>query len=117
MTHAELLNAIQLEFSHGHTRLLRANVGQGWTGKIIYQDHAKLILSPYRPFHAHREGVLDLIGWSAPGCVFTAIDGKVGRDRARAAQRVFAELVLSCGVRAGFATSVEEAGQIIRGEK
>jgi hypothetical protein len=115
MTHAELLNAIMLTYSKGGTRLLRANAGQGWTGEIIHRDALTITLRHYRPFHAHREGVLDLLGWSEPGCVFTAIDAKVGRDRERPAQRTFADLVLSQGGRAGFARSVEEAGRIIRG--
>jgi hypothetical protein len=111
LTHSELLTAIMLEYSRGDTRLLRANVGQGWTGKIVFQDHGRIVLSPYRPFHGMREGVLDLIGFTGP--TFVAIDGKVGRDQLRPAQRNFVELVLACGGRAGEARTVEEAGRII----
>lgn len=113
MTHAELLNAILLEFSRGDTRLMRANVGQAWVGKIVRQDARSITLSPYRVFHGHREGVLDLIGWSGPGAVFTAIDGKVGRDRLTPAQQTFIELVLRCGGKAGEARSVDDARRII----
>jgi hypothetical protein len=114
VTHAELLTAIQLAYSHGETRLLRANVGQGWTGNIVFQDRARIVLSPYRAFHGMREGVLDLIGFSGP--TFVAVDAKTGRDRLRPAQRIFIDLVLACGGRAGDARSVEDAGKIIRGE-
>jgi hypothetical protein len=64
-----------------------------------------------------REGTLDLLGWSEPGCVFTAIDAKIGHDRLTAAQRGFMELVLACGGRAGEARSLEDARAIIEGRK
>lgn len=111
MTHAELLAAIQREYSRGDTRLFRANVGMGWTGKIMRRTTDLLVLSHYRPFHGMPEGVLDLMGWCGPD--FVAIDAKVGRDKLRPAQVKFIELVLECGGRAGEARSVEDAGRII----
>jgi len=115
LTHAELLAAIMLEHSRGDTRLLRANAGRGWTGKIVYQDHDRITLSPYRPFHGHHEGVLDLLGWTGP--YFLAVEGKVGRDQLRPAQHAFIDLVLACGGRAGVARTLEDARAIIEGRK
>ena len=111
MTHAELLAAIQIAFSRDDCRLLRANVGRGWTGKILSQTHDRIVLSPYRPFRGMQEGVLDLIGFS--GSTFVAIDVKVGRDRIRAQQQVFIDTVTAAGGRAGAARTLEEARNII----
>jgi hypothetical protein len=111
MTHAELIGAIQLAYANGSTRLLRANVGRGWTGKIVAQTHDRLVLSPYRPFHGMPEGVLDLIGFAGPR--FLAIDAKVGRDRLRPAQQRFIDLVIGAGGLAGAARDVEDVARII----
>ena len=111
MTHAELLAAIQLEFSRGHTRLLRANAGRGWTGKIVHQTATVITLSPYRPFHGMPEGVLDLIGWHYGR--FVAIDGKVGRDRVRPGQQSFIDAVIAGGGYAGIARSLDDARAIL----
>jgi hypothetical protein len=123
MTHSELLAAIMLTNSRGNTRLLRANAGRGWTGKIVHQTPTLITLSPYRPFHGMHEGVLDSIGWSpwndADGtahAIFTAIDAKVGSDRVRPAQQAFIDVVLTCGGRAGVARSLDDAHQILTGE-
>lgn len=113
MTHADLIAALLLEFSRGDGRLMRVNAGQGWTGRIVHQTSTSLTLSPYRPFHGVRKGVLDLIGWTGPGCVFTTIDAKVGRDRVRPEQQDFIDLVLAHGGRAGAARSVDEARAIV----
>jgi hypothetical protein len=115
MTHSELIAALMLEFSRGDGRLMRANVGRGWTGRIISQDRTRIVLSPYRPFHGHDEGVLDLIGWKGP--TFVAIDAKTGSDRVRPAQQRFIDLVVSAGGRAGIARSVEDARLIITGRQ
>lgn len=113
MTHAELLDQIQLHLSTGDTRLLRANVGRGWIGKVISQTPQYITLSPYRAFHGMPEGVLDLIGFA--GARYVEIDGKVGRDKARPAQQRRIELIQRCGGLAGIAYSVEDAIEIIRG--
>jgi hypothetical protein len=111
MTHADLLAAIQIAYSKGDCRLLRANVGQGWTGKIISQTHGRIVLSPYRPFHGMPEGVLDLIGFQ--GSTFVAIDVKVGKDRIRPAQQVFIDTVNTAGGRAGAARTLQDAANIL----
>jgi len=116
MTHGELLAALMLEFSRGEARLMRVNAGRGWTGKVVFQDRTRIVLSPYRPFHGVHKGVLDLIGWSGPACTFTSIDAKVGRDRVRPAQQNFIDLVLSHGGRAGAARSIDDARAIIAGK-
>ena len=111
MTHADLIAAIQIAYSRDNCRLLRANVGRGWTGKIIRQTHDAITLSPYRPFHGMHEGVLDLIGFQ--GATFVAIDVKTGRDRIRPAQQVFIDTVIAAGGRAGAVRTLEEARNII----
>ena len=116
MTHSDLLAAIQLEFSHGsHCRLLRANCGRGWTGKVVHQTPTLITLSPYRPFHGMPEGTLDLIGWTRDG-KFVAIDGKTARDRVRPGQQAFIDTVIAAGGLAGVARSVEEARNILIGK-
>jgi hypothetical protein len=111
MTHAELLAAIQLAYSTGDTRLLRANAGRGWTGNVVQQSRTSITLSPYRPFHGMSEGVLDLIGFVGPR--FVAIEGKAGRDRLRPGQQAFIEAVLAAGGLAGVARTVEDAHRIL----
>lgn len=112
--HAELINAIQLHYSRGDTRLLKAIVGRGWTGKIIFQDRERIILSPYRPFHGMPEGVLDLIGFTGP--TFVALEGKTGSGRLTVQQKSFIELVQRSGGRAGEVRSVEDARRILEGK-
>ena len=111
--HAELLASIMMTYSRGNVRLMRANAGQGWAGRIVEKNERRIVLSPYRPFHGMHAGVLDLIGWR--GERFVAIEGKTGTARLTPEQKGFMELVLSCGGLAGEARSVEDAGRILEG--
>ena len=111
MTHAELLAAIQLAYSSGDTRLLRANAGRGWTGDIVAMTPTILTLRHYRPFHGMPEGTPDLIGFVGPR--FACVEIKAGRDRLRTGQRAFIDTVLACGGLAGVARSVEDASIIL----
>ena len=114
MTHGELLAAVQLAVSRGDSRLLRANSGDAWVGKIVFQDRHKIILSPYRVFHGHLTGTPDLLGWAGP--YFAAVEIKTGRDTVKPAQQRVIDLVLACGGRAGVARSVDDARLIITGK-
>lgn len=106
----------------------RANVGTAWTGNSIEKlaDGSVLIRDP-RPFSSGLPaGFHDLFG-AVPVevtpemvgktlAVFTTIECKSSRGRARAKQQDFAAAVESVGGRTGFARSVDDALNIAQGD-
>ncbi len=111
-----ILADIQAEYGRA-TRLWRnsvmtAYVGgpRTWRGRTITIQNAITI----------RAGLIessgDLIG-IGPGGLFLSIEVKVPGKNATPAQRKWRDMVLDRGGLAGTAHDVEEAGQIIRGER
>lgn len=110
----DLIKAIMLAHSRGDTRLLRINAGMAWIGQIVSRTPRTLTLLDYRPVQLAQEGVHDMIGLTAGG-QFVSVEAKYGTTKITEAQENFANMVINLGGRSGFAHSVEEAAQIIRG--
>jgi hypothetical protein len=126
-----------LRLGVGAVRLFRNNVGMAWQGKLSrpvdqgdYFDGVRL--KGARAIHFGLcEGSSDVIGWTRvvvtpdmvgkPVAIFTAIEtkrpaaGKRQAGRATIEQARFVKRVLEDGGRAGFAQTVDDAKQIIRG--
>jgi VRR-NUC domain-containing protein len=117
VSEAEIQAAIQLALSRGPVRLFRTNAGNAWAGTIVERTARRLVLIDYRPVRLGVPGMSDLIGFSQPGAVYTAVECKSATGRLRPEQRDFIALVLANGGRAGVARSVEDACAIIQGEK
>lgn len=115
MAERDTQNAIQLELSHGDTRLFRFNSGEAWAGTIIQRTPARLVLANYHPVKLGPTGYSDLTGWTGPLATFAAIEVKYGRNRPTPEQLAFIELVKKSGGRAGVAYSVDEARHILYG--
>jgi hypothetical protein len=113
VTHAELLAAIQLQFSTRDTRLFRMNAGIAWQGDIASQNDRSLLLRNPRAVRLGPEGISDLVGFTGPQARFVAIECKTGSGRLSKQQRAFLELVHTMGALAGVARSIEEAGLIL----
>lgn len=111
MKEIELTKIIQLELSHGPTRLFRNNIGslKDATGRWV-------------KFGVANPGGSDLIGWTTVEitpemvgrkvAVFTAIETKGERTRTTAEQVYFVQAVRAAGGFAGIAKTVEEAVNI-----
>lgn len=112
----DLTAQILIALSKNDTRLWRFGAGMAWQGRIVERTSKRLVLQPYYAVKLAPEGFPDTAGFSGPGCIFTGIEIKFGRDRIRPAQASFIDMVLSLGGRAGIARSVAEAEQIIRME-
>src|ERR1700748_3593343 len=62
MTESQLLADILLNCSRGGVRLWRQNSGIAWQGRIVSQDHQRLVLSPYYAVKLAPEGTSDIGG-------------------------------------------------------
>ena len=128
MSESDLLREILLHETLGDSRLFRQNVAQAWVGKVAHRTSTTITLLHPRPLHAGLcKGSSDLIGWTSIEvtpemfgeslAVFTAIEGKFGRRAATPEQARFIEAVKRAGGRAGVARSLDEARQILLGER
>lgn len=116
-------------------RMFRNNVGMGWVGRTIelnsVADLNKLrpllangvrikALVSARPLHAGLcAGSPDLVGWSSVVvdeqmigqklAVFTGIEIKAAKGKAREQQKKFLDVMREAGAKGGIARSVEEA--------
>jgi len=125
MSESQLLADILLNCSRGSVRLWRQNSGMAWQGKIVSQDHSRLVLSPYRAIKLAPEGTSDLGGGvqvivteymiGRPAFIYTGIEGKFGKGRVSPEQQQFINMIHAMGGRAGVARSVEDARRIIEG--
>jgi hypothetical protein len=123
VSEAQLLADILLAHSRGNVRLWRQNSGTAWQGRIVSQDHSRLVLSPYYAIKLAPEGTsdigglvseiitADMVGRSI--AVYTGIEGKTKTGRVSPAQQAFLDMVLKMGGRAGIARSVEDARRIL----
>lgn len=113
------MRTIQAAHSHGDTRLFRTHNGIAYAGKVVSRTKTHITLENYRPITLGVPGMSDLTGITEGGR-YAAVEVKVpcGRtdpDRL-AAQMRFIATIRQLGGRAGFATDVESAGRILRGE-
>lgn len=105
-------------------RLFRNNVGTGWVGEVQHNGDFVIIRNA-RPLQAGLcEGSADLIGWTPVTitaehvgqtvAVFTALEIKTGRQRARPEQQRFLDAVQGAG---GIAAVVYGTGDAVRAVK
>lgn len=119
-TELPIQDEIRLELgSRSDIRLFRQDNGHAWQGKVTkLADGSIHIQNPRRVVYGMGKGTSDLIGWTMRNgiAVFTAIEVKRPRGGRRSeAQTKFIEAVRRFGGLAGFARSVGEAEEIVRG--
>ena len=128
----DLQNEIRLHVAREHLgTLFRANVGQGWTGKVqrmhLTPDTNTILLINPRPFSTGLPvGFPDLFGFvpvtitpdmvGQEIAVFAAVEVKQKTGRVSAKQRDMMAFLQKHGARAGVARSVDDAARILSGE-
>lgn len=128
----DLQNEIRLHVAREHLgTLFRANVGQGWTGKVqrmhLTPDTNTILLINPRPFSTGLPvGFPDLFGFvpvtitpdmvGRQVAVFAAVEVKQKTGRVSVKQRDMLAFLQRQGARAGIARSVDEAARILSGE-
>ena len=128
----DLQNEIRLHVSREQLgTLFRANVGQGWAGKVqrmhLTPDTNTILLVNPRPFSTGLPvGFPDLFGFvpvtitpdmvGQEIAVFAAVEVKQKTGRVGAKQRDMMAFLQKHGARAGVARSVDDAARILSGE-
>ena len=128
----DLQNEIRLHVSREQLgTLFRANVGQGWAGKVqrmhLTPDTNTILLVNPRPFSTGLPvGFPDLFGFvpvtitpdmvGQEIAVFAAVEVKQKTGRVSAKQRDMMAFLQKHGARAGVARSVDDAVRILSGE-
>ena len=128
----DLQNEIRLHVSKERLgTLFRANVGQGWAGKVqrmhLTPDTNTILLVNPRPFSTGLPvGFPDLFGFvpvtitpdmvGQEIAVFAAVEVKQNTGRVSAKQRDMMAFLQKHGARAGVARSVDDAARILSGE-
>ena len=128
----DLQNEIRLHVSREQLgTLFRANVGQGWAGKVqrmhLTPDTNTILLVNPRPFSTGLPvGFPDLFGFvpvtitpdmvGQEIAVFAAVEVKQKTGRVSAKQRDMMAFLQKLGARAGVARSVDDAARILSGE-
>lgn len=128
----DLQNEIRLHVSREQLgTLFRANVGQGWAGKVqrmhLTPDTNTILLVNPRPFSTGLPvGFPDLFGFvpvtitpdmvGQEIAVFAAVEVKQKTGRVSAKQRDMMAFLQKHGARAGVARSVGDAARILSGE-
>ena len=128
----DLQNTIRLHVSREQLgTLFRANVGQGWTGKVqrmhMTPDTNTILLVNPRPFSTGLPvGFPDLFGFvpvtitpdmvGRQVAVFAAVEVKQKTGRVSVKQRDMLAFLQRQGARAGIARSVDDAARILSGE-
>lgn len=132
MSDTSFLNKLLLACSVGRTRLFRNSTGLGWVGQstrfpkpmTITVQAGDVLIRKARPLHAGLvKGGSDLIGWQsrtitladvgATWAVFTALEGKQGRDSLSAEQAAFLAAVRAAGGIAGEVRSTDDARRLL----
>lgn len=120
-TEKDLLNEVQLAASRSRRCVLfRNNTGVGWVGAVTERTGNKITLHDFRPLHAGLcPGSSDLIGWTEVTitpemvgrtvAVFTAFEGKTGRQQLKTHQANFLQRLREAG---GIGAEVRSAGDI-----
>lgn len=128
----DLQNEIRLHVSREQLgTLFRANVGQGWAGKVqrmhLTPDTNTILLINPRPFSTGLPvGFPDLFGFvpvtitpdmvGQEIAVFAAVEVKQKTGRVSAKQRDMMAFLQKYGARAGVARSVDDAARILSGD-
>lgn len=128
----DLQNTIRLHVSKTQLgTLFRANVGQGWTGKVqrmhMTPDTNTIMIVNPRPFSTGLPvGFPDLFGFvpvtitpdmvGRQVAVFAAVEVKQKTGRISVKQRDMLAFLQRQGARAGIARSVDDAARVLSGE-
>lgn len=125
MRESDLGRLIQLEYSHGDTRLWRRQVGLFWAGRVIKRSGDTITLASARAVQVGQPGESDYFGVTrdpATGLgVHLSLELKLPEHRTHARggatqeQLDYLTLVTALGGRAGLAYTVGDAGRIIHG--
>lgn len=128
----DLQNEIRLHVARKQLgTLFRANVGQGWAGKVqrmhLTPDTNTILLVNPRPFSTGLPvGFPDLFGFvpvtitpdmvGRQVAVFAAVEVKQKHGRVSSRQQAMLGFLQAQGARAGVARSVDDAARILSGE-
>jgi hypothetical protein len=127
MRESSVSKKLMLFLSRAGAVLFRNNVGKSWiSSNFVELGNGDVLVKNARRFHSGLvDGSLDLVGWysiiitpdmvGSKVAVFTAIDSKHsnGGDRKKENQLNFIYQVNDAGGIAGFASSEEEAMQVL----
>lgn len=131
----DIQNEVLLECGHDGTTLFRQNVGQGWTGeatkvtrhyRAVNLQPGDVVIRNARPLIAGLcVGSSDIVGWRSVEitaamvgqrvAVFTALEVKAAKRRAKEAQARFLGNVREAGGIAAIVRSKEDAARALRG--
>lgn len=126
MSETDLTRKIQVSVTDADTRIFRNNVGTAWQGRITHNRDGSITIYNPRPVHFGLcEGSSDLIGLRSvevtPAmigqrvAVFVALEIKTSATARRTDEQInFVAMVNALGGRAGFASSVDEARNILQ---
>ncbi len=116
MTEHEIQNQIRVALSE-YGLVFRMNAGQFWQGKRRYSSEFRsYVLTDLYAVEGLPAGFPDLQFFGFDGRT-AFIEVKSAKGKKREAQEKFINLLRSYGYRAGFARSVEETLEIVKGVK
>lgn len=118
-------NACLLRMSASGATVFRQNTGMLWAGRVVAEDHGRIVLDDARPVRAGLcTGSSDIIGWKpimitsdmigSTVAVFVAAEVKSKTGKPTKEQSNFIAAVLRDGGIAGIVRSPEEAERLIR---
>lgn len=127
MANAEtaIQNAVLLRMSASGAVVFRQNTGQLWAGRVVAQDHGRVVLDDARPVRAGLcTGSSDIIGWKpvtvtsdmvgSTVAIFVAAEVKTSIGKPTKEQSNFLAAVLRDGGIAGIVRSPEDAERLIK---
>ncbi len=115
MTEHEIQNQIRVALSE-YGLAFRMNAGQFWQGKRRWSnEYHDWVLTDIRAVEGLPAGFPDLLFIDNRGVAF--IEVKAAKGQKRESQKKFIDRMRSLGHRAGFARSVEDAIEIVKGGK
>jgi len=116
MTEHEIQSQIRVALSE-YGLVFRMNAGQFWQGKRRYSNEFRShVLTDLRAVEGLPAGFPDLLFLGFEGNT-AFIEVKSAKGKKREAQEKFLNTMRSYGYQAGFARSVEEALEIVKGVK
>lgn len=118
-TEGEITDEILLEASNQGARLFRQNVGLGWVGKILKRSKTQITIENPRPLHAGLcVGSGDIVGITPVVItqdmvgetvgVFTSVEVKTEKGKARKAQLNWFDMIKKLGGIAMIAKSQKD---------
>lgn len=117
-------NAALLRMSASGSTVFRQNTGMLWAGRVVANDHGRIVLDDARPVRAGLcTGSSDIIGWrpvtvtsdmvGSKLAVFVAAEVKTAAGKPTKEQTSFIAAVLRDGGIAGIVRSPEDAERLI----